>query len=64
MTTVSEIKEAIDRLSSRERAELEALVWPDEEAPPHVREKLVESATGRFSPGSRANIDKILAGLE
>ena len=64
MSTVAEIKAAIDRLSPKDRAELEAMVWPDEETPPRVREKLAEAAQGRFVPGDRANIDRILGSLE
>jgi hypothetical protein len=69
MSTVVEIKEAIERLSSSERAELEALVWPDwdraeGDKPPGVREKLAEAAKGRFQPGDRSNIKKILSSLE
>jgi len=64
MSTVAEIKAAIDRLSLKDRAELEAMVWPDEETPPRVREKLAEAAQGRFVPGDRANIDRILGSLE
>lgn len=67
-----EIKTAIERLSPKERAELDALVWPQLEAgqaderdtPPRVREKLEAAATGRFLPGNRANIETILASLE
>ncbi len=29
MSTVAEIKAAVDKLSPRERAELEVLLWPD-----------------------------------
>jgi len=29
MSTVAEIKDAVDKLSPSERAELEALLWPD-----------------------------------
>jgi hypothetical protein len=72
MSTVLEIKTAIERLSPAERVELDALVWPqlgarqaDElETPPHIREKLAEAASGRFRPGDRANIEKVLASLE
>ncbi len=67
-----EIKTAIERLSPAERAELEALVWPELSArqadkadtPPRVQEKLAEAARGRFLPGDRAHIEKILASLE
>ncbi len=72
MSTVMEIKAAIERLSPAERAQLDALVWPDsgggqtdeEDTPPRIREKLSEAASGRFLPGGRANIEKILASLE
>ena len=69
MSTVAEIKNAVDKLSPRERAELEALLWPDwdraeGDSPPGVREKLAEAAKGRFQPGDRSNIKKILASLE
>lgn len=67
-----EIKTAIEQLSPMERAELEALVWPkfgaseadEAETPPRIREKLAEAARGRFLPGDRANIERILASLE
>jgi hypothetical protein len=29
VSTVAEIKDAVDKLSPRERAELEALLWPE-----------------------------------
>ena len=69
MSTVCEIKDAIERLSSSERAELEALIWPDWEraegdTPPGVCEKLAEAAKGRFQPGDRSNLKKILSSLE
>jgi hypothetical protein len=64
MSTVAEIKTAIDHLPSRERDELEALLWQDEETPPSVREKLAEALAGKFVPGDRANVDRILASLE
>jgi hypothetical protein len=69
MSTVAEIKEAIERLSAGERAELEALVWPDwdraeGENPPGARQKLAEAAKGRFHAGNRANISRILSSLE
>ncbi len=69
MSTVVEIKAAIERLSPGERAELEALVWPDwdraeGDTPPHVREKLAEAASGRFQPGNRSNLKKVLSSLE
>jgi hypothetical protein len=67
-----EIKAAIERLSPAEKAELQALVWPrsdgeasaDSDTPPRVREKLAQSAEGRFLLGDRANIGKVLASLE
>jgi hypothetical protein len=69
MSTVAEIKEAIQKLSPQERAELEAFIWPDwdraeGDQPPAVREKLAEAAKGRFHPGDRSNIKKILSGME
>ncbi len=69
MSTVCEIKDAIERLSPSERAELEALIWPDwdraeGDTPPGVREKLAEAAKGRFHPGDRSNLEKILSSLE
>jgi len=72
VSTVKDIKRAIERLSPAERAELEALVWPEgpgagtdeTDTPPRVREKLAEAAAGRFLPGDRANLEKILASLE
>ena len=69
MSTVCEIKDAIEKLSPTERAELEALIWPDwdraeGDIPPGVRKKLAEAATGRFHPGDRSNIKKILSSLE
>ena len=69
MSTVAEIREAIEKLSLREREELEALVWPDwdradGDSPPGVREKLSQAAKGRFLPGDRSNINKVLSHLE
>lgn len=69
MSTVAEIREAIQRLSPREREELEASLWPDwdraqGDAPPGVREKLAEAEKGRFQPGTRSNLQKILSSLE
>lgn len=69
MSTVAQIKDAVEKLSSRERAELEALLWPDwdraeGDCPPGVHEKLAEAANGRFLPGDRSNIQKILSSLE
>jgi hypothetical protein len=56
VSTVAEIKAAIDQLSPRERCELETLLHPDwdvpppeNETPPGVREKLAEAAQGKFS---------------
>jgi hypothetical protein len=68
MSTVAEIREAIEKLSPAERTELEALIWPDwdrpaNHVPPGVREKLAEAEKGRFKPGDRSNIEKILSTL-
>jgi hypothetical protein len=65
MSTVSEIKDAIEKLSPSERAELEALLWPDWEraegdTPPGVREKLAEASKGRFQRGDRCKSSKTL----
>ena len=69
MSTVAEIKNAVEKLPASERAELEALLWPEwdraeGDQPPGVREKLAEAANGRFLPGDRSNIQKILSSLE
>jgi len=64
MSTVAEIKSAIDHLASREKDELEELLWQNEETPPGVREKLAEALAGKFTRGDRANIDRISASLE
>ncbi len=69
MSTVAEIKKAIEKLSPAQRAELEALVWPDwdrpeDDVPPSVREKLNQAANGRFRPGNRENVQRILSSLE
>jgi hypothetical protein len=64
VSTVAQIKMAIDKLSPSERAELELLVWPDwdradGDTPPRVREKLGEAQKGRFQPGHRSSLEKI-----
>ena len=69
MSTVAEIKDAVEKLPPGERAELEALLWPDwdraeGDTPPGAREKLAAAAAGRFQPGDRGNIERILASLE
>ncbi len=71
MSTVAEIWSAIRELSLQERGELEILLhsdWdsamPQDETPPNVREKLAEAARGKFQPGDRSNISKILATLK
>ena len=69
MSTVAEIKDAVDKLSPRERVELESLLWPDwdhaeGDTPPGVREKLAAAALGRFLTGDRGNIKRILSSLE
>jgi hypothetical protein len=61
MSTVAEIKAAIERLSPRERNELEALLWPDwdrdaGDTPPGIREKLAEADKSHFKPGDRSSI--------
>ena len=63
MSTVAEIKAAIDQLSPREQDEVKTYLhqrmaedWnrqlPQDETPPRVREKLAEAAQGRFLPGN------------
>ena len=69
MSKVVEIKNAIEKLSPGERTELEWLIWPDwdraeGDTPPDVRDKLGQAADGRFEPGDRSNIKKVLASLE
>jgi hypothetical protein len=71
MSTVAEIWSAIQELSPEERDKLETLLhsdWesalPQNETPPNVREKLAEAANGKFLPGDRSNISKILATLK
>jgi hypothetical protein len=71
VSTIAEIKAAIERLPPRERLELEEWLHPDwdrpipqDETPPGVREKLAEAARGRFLPGDRSNISKIKSTLK
>jgi len=69
MSTVAEINDAKRKLSETERAELESLIWPEwdrpeGDSPPGIGEKLGEAAKGRFQPGDRSNIKKILSSLE
>ena len=69
VSTVVEIRAAIERLSPGERAELESLLWPDwdraeGDTPPRVREKIAEALNGQFRPGDRSNIKNILSTLE
>ena len=69
MSTITEIKDAVDKLSPREREQLEVLLWPDwdraeGDTPPGVREKLADAARGRFLPGNRSNLKKLRASLE
>jgi hypothetical protein len=71
MSTVAEIKAAIDQLSPQEQDEVKTYLrqrmaedWnqqlPQDETPPRVREKLAEAAQGCFQPGDRSSISKIL----
>jgi hypothetical protein len=72
LNTVAEIKAAIPKLTLAERAEIARCLseWQDDknqphsETPPRVREKLAEAAQGRFQPGDRSNISKILSSLK
>ena len=70
MSAVAEIKAAIPKLTLEERADVARCLseWQDDknqhsETPPRVREKLAEAAQGRFQPGDRSNISKILTSL-
>jgi hypothetical protein len=71
MKTVAEVLAAIKTLSPEERDETKLYLrqcmaedWnqplPQDETPPRVREKLAEAAQGRFQPGDRSSISKIL----
>jgi hypothetical protein len=69
MSTVAEIKNAIENLSPTDRAELESLLWPDWDRaegdnPPSARDKLAEAARGHFQAGERLNLKKILSRLD
>jgi hypothetical protein len=69
MTTVAEIKAAIEKLSALEREQLESQLWPDwdraeGDCPPGAREKLDQAARGRFQPGNRSGIKKLRSSLE
>jgi hypothetical protein len=71
MSTIAEIKAAIERLPPQERTELEQWLHPDwdrplpqDETPPGIREKLAEAARGSFSPGNRSNISIIRSMLK
>ena len=68
MSTVAEIKAAMEKLSPSQRGNLEEQLWPDwdralGDSPPGVRKKLAEAANGQFRPGNRSNIKKILSRL-
>jgi hypothetical protein len=71
VSTIAEIKAAIEQLPPHERTELENWLHPDwdrplprDETPPGIREKLAEAAGGSFSPGTRSNISKIRSMLK
>lgn len=71
MSTIAEIKAAIERLPLHERIELEEWLHPDwdrpepqNETPPGIKEKLAEAARGKFTPGDRSNIAKIKSSLK
>jgi hypothetical protein len=68
MSTVAEIKAAIEKLSPSQRKKLEQQLWPDwdraeGDTPPGVSKKLAEAAKGRFRPGDRSAVKKILSRL-
>jgi len=71
VSTIAEIKAAIERLPPQERTELEEWLHPDwdrplphNETPPGIHEKLAEAARGYFTPGDRSNISKIKSTLK
>jgi hypothetical protein len=71
VSTIAEIKAAIDQLSPQERCELEALLHPDwdvplpvNETPPKIAEKLAKAGQGKFSKGERSNISRIISSLK
>ncbi|MDQ6631601.1 MAG: hypothetical protein M3Y82_07565 [Verrucomicrobiota bacterium] len=72
MSSVAEIKQAIDHLSAAEGAELEALLWAEwnwplvnESAdPPQLHEKLAAAAKGKFRSGNRENLGRLFKSLE
>ncbi len=69
MSTVVEIKAAIDRLSPEEKGDLESLVWPEwgdrmeGDAPLGVRQKLAEAAQGKFKAGNRRDLERLRRSL-
>jgi hypothetical protein len=71
VSTIAEIKAAIERLPPRERIELEEWLHPDwdrpipqDETPPGLHEKLAEAARGKFFIGDRSNISRIKSALK
>jgi hypothetical protein len=71
VSTIAEIKAAIEQLPQHERDEIEAWLHPDwdrpvpqDQTPPGIREKLAEAARGSFSPGDRSNISRIRSTLK
>jgi hypothetical protein len=71
VSTIGEIKAAIEQLPPQERTELENWLHPDwdrplpqDETPPRIREKLAEAARGSFLPGDRSNISRIRSTLK
>ena len=70
MSGVAKIFAAIKTLSPQEQNEVKMYLrqqnqpLPRDETPPRVREKPAEAAEGRFQPGDRSNISKILSSLK
>ena len=69
VTLTQPIEAFIDRqigqgYKDREEVTRQALLrWMAEEndTPPHIQQRLDEAATGRFHPGDRSNIQRIIA---
>jgi hypothetical protein len=71
VSTIAEIKAAIEQLPPDDLDELKEWLYPDwdrpvpqNETPPGIREKLAEAARGSFSPGDRSNISRIKSTLK
>ena len=62
---VQSLRDAIDLLLEDRRGQDDlGAMQGREETPPGVRAKLTEALAGKFVPGDRANIERIMASLE